>query len=76
MALLKPEKIKETTGIKAQIDIETEYKAKQYIEFAGLHNIDELIEKSLEFLFSKDKEFKNHMKMVEEHQKSNEETTE
>ena len=62
MPLLTPSSEKETHILRATIDKELFDKINSYLECAKINKIDEFIEKAVEFLFKKDKEFRKYLK--------------
>ena len=62
MPILKPSFEKETHMLRATIDKALADKIPRYLEYAKIKNVDEFIEKSIEIVFKKDKEFHHYLK--------------
>ena len=62
MPLLEPTVEKETHTLRVTIDKALADKIDNYLVCAKIKKVDEFIEKSVEFLFKKDKEFRKYLK--------------
>lgn len=62
MALIASEKILDKEKIKLDLDQGVLAEINQYCSWANISNIEHFIEEAARFIFSKDKDWKNHLK--------------
>lgn len=71
MALINAKKIADKEKIKIDIDKDIYAEIKSYCTWSGISDVDYFFEEAATFIFSKDKEWKNHTRSIK-HDKSNE----
>lgn len=64
MALISAKKIADKEKIKIDIDIDIYAEIKSYCAWSGINELDYFFEEAATFIFSKDKEWKNHTRSI------------
>ncbi|MBN9229589.1 MAG: hypothetical protein BGO90_06210 [Legionella sp. 40-6] len=64
MALLNAKRIADKEKIKLEIDKDIYAEIKNYCTWSGISEIDHFFEEAASFIFSKDKEWKNHIRSI------------
>ncbi len=59
MPILKPKKTEREISVSSKFPESLKKEMDQYIKFAGLSSVNEFLTKATEFVFSKDKDWKN-----------------
>lgn len=59
MPILKPQKVEPDISVSAKFPVSLKKEMDQYIKFAGLKSVSEFLNRAAEFVFSKDKDWKN-----------------
>lgn len=64
MALIAAKKIKDKEKIKLEMDKDIYSEIQKYCAWAGISEIEHFFEEAASFIFSKDKEWKNHTRSI------------
>lgn len=69
MAIINSNRYTKKDKIKAQISSEVSLKIEEYCKWAGIEDIGYFIEEAACFVFSKDKEWKEHQRLTKRSKK-------